>query len=399
MQTDTSKKFIPGKTRIKYGGAVVDKAEIKAINDVLKRNWWTLDEEGRLFEKELAAISKVKRAVFTNSGSSALMLGFSIMDLPPGSEVIIPAVNFPTVVNAALLNGYKPVFIDVDPENYCIDLSQIEKAISKKTKAVLCVNIAGSIPDLKKLRKIADKNKLFLMLDNCDGYGSKFNGLPVESYADVSATSFMAAHIITTGEGGALFVNNDDWYKKAVSMREWGRELDSDEGVKDKHIGLPEDYQSRYTYVTRGFNFRPIELQAAMGRVQLKKLGQIVKARQNNFKKIYEGMKPLSKWLILPKVHKDAATSWFSFPITVKNGVSRKELLLFLESKNIETRVIFAGNVIHQPAYQSIDYRKVGDLKNSDNILFNSFFISVHPIVTDEMIRYIISCFHEFLEG
>ncbi len=403
MQADTSKSFIPGKTRIKYGGAVVDKTEINAINKVLSRNWWTLDAEGREFEKELAQTSEVKHAVFVNSGSSALMLAFSAIELPDESEVIIPAVNFPTAINAVLLNRYKPVFIDVEPQNYCLDLGEVEKAITQKTKAVLCVNIAGSVPDLKKLREITKKHGLFLIIDNCDGYGSKFAGKPVESFADLSCTSFMAAHIITTGEGGALFTNDSNLYKKAVSLREWGRALDSDEGVHDQYKELPPDYQSRYTYITRGFNFRPLELQAAMGRIQLKKLKKIIDDRQNNFNMLHKGLSQFSEYLLLPKVHEEAQISWFSFPITLKNCVfckdqARKNMLKFLEEKNIETRVIFAGNILKQPAYQNIDHRREGDLKITNNILFNSFFISVHPTVTEEMINYIVSSFKEYFE-
>lgn len=399
MQKDNSTKFIPGKTRIKYGGAVVDKEEIKAINKVLKRNWWTLDEEGRLFEQELAKTSDVKYSVFVNSGSSALLLAFSVLDLEVKSEVIVPAVNFPTAVNAILINGYTPVFIDVDSTDYCLDLDVVKKAVSKNTKAILCVNIAGSVPDMRKLKKIARDNNLYLILDNCDGYGSKFELKPVEAWADISATSFMAAHIITTGEGGALFTDNEQFYKRAVSMREWGRALDSNEGVNDPSGELPSDYQSRYTYITRGFNFRPIELQAAMGRVQLNKLEGIVKSRKQNFDRLYEGLKQFSKYLSLPKEHPQASVSWFSFPITLNNGINRKSLLHFLESRNIETRVIFAGNILKQPAYKNINHKIIGELKNTDNILHNSFFISTHPTVTEEMIEYMIQSFKEFFDS
>lgn len=396
MQSDTDRKFYPGKTRIKYGGAVIGTGEIKAINKVLSRNWWTLDDEGRLFSEELAKTSGVKHVVLTNSGSSALLVAFSVLDLPQGSEVIIPAVNFPTAVNAVLLNGYTPVFIDVDLGTYCLNLSQIEKAMSDKTRAVLAVNIAGNMPDLEKLQKLAKKNNLIIILDNCDGYGSKFAGKPVETYADISVTSFHAAHIITMGEGGAVFTNRDDWYKKALSLREWGRELDADMPTHNKYPALPKDYPPRYTYLTRGFNLKPIELQAAMGRVQLRRLKKIVQQRQKNFEKLYEGLTSLSKWIILPKIHKKAKVSWFSFPITLKNGVRRQTLLSHLEKANIETRVIFAGNILRQPGYKHIKHRKIGGLKNADDVLFNSFFISVHPSLTNAMTNYVISTFQKF---
>ena len=396
MQTDLVGKFIPGKVRIKYGGAVVGDKERKAIQKVLDRNWWVIDEEARLFEKELAEYSCVKHALFVNSGSSALLLAISVLDLPKGSEIIIPAVNFPTVVNAALVAGLKPVFVDVNPGTYCIDLSQIQKAKSAKTKAVVCVNIAGSSPDLKALRKITKENGLHLILDNCDGYGSFFAGKPVESFADTAATSFHAAHIITTGEGGAMFTSNDGWHKKAVSMREWGRAMDSDMASGNQFENLPEDYPSRYTYITRGFNFKPIELQAAMGRVQLKRINSIKKARKQNFQRLHKGLSNFSKWLKLPETEIGADISWFSFPLTLQNGVKRKEMLEFLESKNIETRVIFAGNIIYQPAYREIEHRRHGSLKNADVILRDSFFISVHPTVTKEMVDYMVASFGDF---
>lgn len=398
MQKDVKRKFIPGKTRIKYGGAIVGSAEKRAINKVLDRNWWTLDEEGRLFEQELARTSGVKHAILTNSGSSALLLAFSILDLPKGSEVIIPATNFPTAVSAAIINGYTPVFVDVDPKNYCIDLLQIEKAITKKTKAVMVVNIAGSMPDLQEFEKIIKRHDCVSILDNCDGYGARFAGKPVETYFDLAVTSFHAAHIITTGEGGAVFVNNKEEKDKAVSIREWGRDQDSDTPTKKKYPNLPEDYPYRYTYITRGFNLRPIELQAAMGRVQLRKLERIKKQRLANFEKIYKGLSPLTRWLSLPEVPKKADPSWFSFPITLKEGNQRKKIFEFLEKRNIETRVIFAGNIIKQPAYNNGDYRVHSKLKNAENVLHNSFFISVHPSLTKRMINYITLSFREFFE-
>lgn len=399
MQNDVTSKFIPGKTRIKYGGAVVDRAEREAINSVLDRNWWTLDEQGRLFEKELAKSRKVGYAVFTNSGSSALLLAMGVLNLPAGSEVIISAVNFPTVVHAAVVWGYKPVFVDANLDNLCIDLSKIEQAVTSKTKAIVLVNIAGNTIDVAKFSRIAKKNHLFTVLDNCDGFGTTYKSKPVESFFDVSATSFHAAHIITTGEGGAFFTNDKNYFMKAKSIREWGRADDSDDSKLQKNNLLPSDYPARYTYINPGFNLKPLELQGAMGRVQLRKLGEIKKARERVFNLLNKGLQKagMEKYCFFPIFPKESKISWFAFPITLKTEGVRAKFREFLEQKNIETRVIFAGNIVKQPAYKEIGNWK-GNLKNADYIMRNSFFISTHPTVTKEMVEYVVNSFIEFFQ-
>ena len=395
MQQDIRSKFIPGKTRIKYGGAVVDEREHRAIQKVLDRNWWTLDEEGRLFENELAKEASVKNALFTNSGSSALLLAISSLMLPKGSEVIIPAVNFPTVASACLYNGLIPVYVDVDMNSLCIDMEKAEKAITKKTKAIIVVNIAGNTVELAKLEKFK-KLGLITILDNCDGFGSTYKNKYVESYFDVSATSFHAAHIITTGEGGAMFTNSDIYYKNAKSIREWGRADETDAVKVAKKAGLPADYPARYTYVTKGFNLKPIELQAAMGRVQLKKIKKIKKARLENYLELAKGIEEKNLPFLISTPPKDTDISWFAFPLTLKSKNIRGEIRKFLEDRNIETRVIFAGNIIKQPAYEDSDFRIYKPLTNSDKVLNDSFFVSVHPSITKEMIRFILDSFEDF---
>jgi CDP-6-deoxy-D-xylo-4-hexulose-3-dehydrase len=397
MKKDIKSRFFPGKTRIKYGGAVVDKKEITAIQKVLNRNWWTLDEEGIKFEKELAKVTGVKHTLFTNSGSSALLLAISSLQLEAGSEIIIPAVNFPTIVSACMLNNLIPVFVDVDSDNLCLNLDKAKKAITSKTKAIVVVDIAGNTVDLEKLSYFKNK-KIITILDNCDGYGTTYKNKFVESYFDIAATSFHAAHIITTGEGGAVFTNNTTYYKTAKSLREWGRADDSD-GIKvAKKAGLPDDYPGRYTYITRGFNLKPIELQAAMGRVQLKKLQRIKIARAKNYKLLSKGIEsiPFLKASVPPE---NASISWFSFPVTVKKPHLRGKLRKFLEENNIETRVIFAGNIVKQPAYQKGNYKVSGSLENSDTVLNDSFFVSVHPTITHEMIDFIINCLKKFFSS
>ena len=395
MQQDIKSKFIPGKTRIKYGGAVVDDRELKAIQRVLDRNWWTLDEEGRLFEEELAKASSVRYALFANSGSSALLLAISSLMLPEGSEVIIPAVNFPTVASACLYNGLIPVYVDVDINSLCIDLDKAEKAVTKNTKAIVVVNIAGNTIDISRLEKFK-RLGIITILDNCDGFGSTYKKKYVESYFDVSATSFHAAHIITTGEGGALFTNSKVYYKSAKSIREWGRADETDAIDVAKKAGLPKDYPGRYTYITKGFNLKPIELQAAMGRVQLKKIEKIKKARLENYSLLAKGVRSKSLPFIISTSPINTEISWFAFPMTLEQSDIRGNLRKFLEEKNIETRVIFAGNIIRQPAYKNTKYKKYGLLENADKVLKDSFFISVHPSVTKKMVSYILVSLENF---
>ena len=333
-------------------------------------------------------------AVLTNSGSSALLLAVTALEMKKGSEVIIPALNFPTAVSACLYNNLIPVFVDVDPETYCIKIDEIEAAISDKTEAIMIVNIAGNLPDMDRIQEIAKKHNLKTIVDNCDGYGSTWDGQFSEKVCTISTTSFHAAHILAMGEGGAVFTDNYDLAKRVKSLREWGRAADNDASIKSSE--LPDDYPARYTYITRGFNVKPLELQAAMGRVQLTKLDMIKEARRKNFDLLHDGLSKLSDKITLASVHDKSDISWFSFPFTIKETGQRKKLMDFLEARNIETRVIFAGNVIRQPAYQNINYRKISDLKNSDKIMYDSIFVSVHPSITEEMIQYVIQSITEF---
>lgn len=405
VQSDIKGEFIPGKTRIKYGGSYIRDEEIQAINSVLNRNWWTIDEEARLFEKELASKSKVDHATVTNSGSSALLLCIgSLIDtkmLKKGDEIIVPVLNFATLTSAITLFGLTPVFVDVDSGTFCIKESLIENAISPNTKAIAIVNIAGNMPEMDRILEIADKHNLITIIDNCDGYGSLYDNKPVESLADISATSFHAAHIVSMGEGGAVFTDNQTLAESVKSMREWGRAFDSDTEYKGDSCDsdLPKDYPSRYTYITRGFNVKPLELQCAMGRVQLRRLQEIKQLRQNNFDALYDGLSDLEiqKSIDLVVSPEKADISWFSFPLTIqKADKTRKELFDFLEKRNIETRVIFAGNILRQPAYANIDHRVSGRLDNANFIMTNSLFISIHPNMTKEMADYVIQSFNEF---
>lgn len=389
MQTDVHDKFIPGTTRIKYGGAYTDQADFDAINSVLERNWWTIDEECRLLEEELGLATDSKHVVITNSGSSALLVGINALNLPENSEVITGAVHFPTSITSLYYNRLKPVFVDNNEVNLGIDPDLIEQAITKKTSAILVVSIAGSIPDMPKIRDIADRHNLKVIHDNCDGHGSKWAGRPIEFYADITCTSFHAAHIMAMGEGGAVFTNDDVVGEKARSLREWGRVGDTDD--TSQYTDMPSDYPGRYIFKYLGFNLKPLELQCAMGRSQLKKLDKIKRLRQENYDYLYRHLSWIPQVQLL-ETFPGAEPSWFAFPMIAKN---RPELRAFLESRQIETRTIFGGNITKQPAFKNIG-RKASQLPVADRIMTEGMFLSVHPACTEEMMRYMVDSVREF---
>lgn len=386
-------KFTPVKDRISYGGAFTDKKDFEAIQSVLDRNWWTIDAEGKQLEKELAKFTHNKYATLTNSGSSALLTAYAALSLPEGSEVITGALHFPTTISSMYYNRLTPVYIDNEEETLGLNPDLIDQAISDKTKAIVVVAIAGSIPRLDKILKKAKQYKLITILDNCDGFGGTYRGKPLEAWFDISVTSFHAAHILCMGEGGAVFTNNKDWGEKAASLREWGR-LGGYDGINDKKYleGIPEDYPARYLFQYMGFNIKPLELQCAMGRTQLQKLPKIKRMRSENFFKLYMGLDGI-KQITPVKANPDA--SWFGFPMFAKN---RGGLRDFLEARNIETRTIFGGNITRQPGFR--DFGRIASmLPVADWVMDEGMFVSVHPSLDNKMIDYMVSSIKEFYEA
>lgn len=386
-------KFIPGKTRIAYGGGYTSKEDFDAIQSVLDRNWWTIDKEGQQLEQELAAFTGTKYAVLTSSGSNSLMVAYASLGLPEGSEVITGAVHFPTTISSLYYNRLTPVYVDNELDTLGLDPYLIERAITEKTKAVLVVAIAGSIPKLEQIIEVAKKHNLITILDNCDGYGGTYRGKLIEEYFDISVTSFHAAHILCMGEGGAVFTNNPAYGEKAASLREWGR-LGGYDGIDDKKKleGIPDDYPARYLFQYMGFNVKPLELQCAMGRTQLRKLPEIKMKRYDNYARLYRSLDPMLE-LFIPEYNPDA--SWFGFPMLAKNRGALRE---FLEKRNIETRTIFGGNITKQPGFKGFG-RIATELPNADRVMEEGMFVSVHPFVTEEMTDYIISSIKEFYAG
>src|SRR3989344_3394227 len=385
--------------KIQYGGVQFGREEKRAINAVLKRNWWGLAEETRYFERELANYVGTKYCTLTNSGSSAALITMASLELPPGSEVIISATTFPTVFNAIIHNNLVPVVVDPDLATYNIDPDKIEKAIGPKTKAVWAVHVMGNVCQMPKIVKIASKHGLKVLEDNCEGFGSELNGRKIESYGDFSITSFHAAHIIAMGEGGGLFTKNAVLAKRAKMYRDWGNGswANKGKGQKKKYFpSIPNDYTPSYIYEKIGYNLKPLELQAAMGRVQLRKIDIFKKIRQKNFAMLYEGLKKYETLLKFPISIPGADICWFAFPMTVNEGVKRETLTKFLESNNIETRSMLAGNITKHPAYKKSHYRISGTLKNADRIMHDSFFIGLHPGITKKDISYVLTAFSNF---
>ncbi len=398
MKTNSSKKFTPIKDRIHYGGAVITNKEIEALLATINSNGgfnWTVGKKGAEFENALAKYTGHKNVVFTNSGSSALLLGLLALQLPKGSFVILPATTFPTAFSSIIYAGYKPLVIDSKLETFNIDEKELEKAFKKfpKAKAVIAVNIAGNIPNLAAIKKIAKRYNAKLILDNCDGFGGKYEGKPVESVADVVATSFHAAHIITTGEGGAVFTSDLGIATRARQYRDWGRE-DGDD-APTKLSGLPTDYPRRYSYPVLGLNLKPLELQAAVGLVQLKKLEKFKSIRTSNFSKLHKILSKHPSILTPIQKEKDADPCWFSFPILV-HGRTRAAFVNHLAKNNIETRPIFSGNILRHPIGKCIS---IGSCPNADKILREGVFIGLSPRTTPDMIKFIGKTIDEFAKS
>lgn len=379
-------KFIAGETRISYGGAVIDQREKDAINAVINAHegkMWTLGEQSTLFERELAQKTGVAHAVVVNSGSSALLTALTALHLPKGSKIIIPALNFPTAYASILQAGHIPVVVDVDQTTLNIDAEQVKIALLRhpEVKAVVAVHIAGNVVDLITLRKIVGDR--IIISDNCDGYGGMLDGKFIDTYADISCISMHAAHIITMGEGGAILTDNEEYANRSRKIREWGRASGSDKLTT--HEGLPADYRERYVYEEVGYNFKPLELQCAMGRVQLTKLEEFKAKRAHNFERLYKGFGKTK--FMLPSEEEGSDNCWFGFPVLTEE---RRRAMDYFESKNIETRTIFSGNVLRHPAYKSEPHIQIGDLEISDYIMGAGMFLSVHPLLTDEMIDFMI---------
>lgn len=389
------------KKLIKYGGCVSgmdeERAIIESIQKSRKTRNWQLAEEGKLFEKELSEYLGVKHAILTTSGSCAGLLALSALELPKGSEVIISAVTFPTIYNIIIQCGLTPVVVDAKVGTYNFDVDEVEKAITSKTKAIIAIHALGNPVDMPKLMKIAKKHKVYVIEDNCDGWGSTIKGKKIGSFGDVSITSFHAAHIVSMGVGGGVFTQSKEIARKVRMYRDWGRQADINKSENLKWKTLPKDYNPRFIYEKIGYNFQPLELQAAMGRVQLRKTDEVKKARKKHFDYLYQGLSRFEDLVLPSPTVKNADICWFSFPLTTVGD--RGGLLRHLEKAGIETRPMFAGNILRHPCYKGTKYRIGSDLTESDYIMRQSFWISCHPSLTKKDMDYMIKTFENFYKN
>lgn len=410
-------EFVPGKTYVSHAARIFDEKEIFFLTESALDFWLTEGRFVKKFEKEFCRFMNVPYAILANSGSSANLLALMSLTSPklgerrlrPGDEVIAVAAAFPTTVNPIIQAGCVPVFVDIDFATLNIDPFKIEKAITKKTKAIFLAHTLGNPFDLNKIMKIARKNNLFVIEDACDALGSSYNGQLAGTFGDIGTFSFYPAHHITMGEGGALVTKDPNLKMIIRSFRDWGRDCWCDTGSDDtckkrfdwKLGKLPYGFDHKFIYSHLGYNLKLTEMQAAVGLAQLDKLPEFIKMRKRNFKLFYGGLKKHEKYFIFAKPLPQSDPSWFGFPITLKKGIgfSRKEIVDYLEKNKIGTRMLFAGNITKQPYFENINYRISGNLKNTDYAMENTFWIGVYPGITKEMADYIIRKFDQFLKN
>ena len=406
--------FLPGQTPIPVTGKVIDSLEIKNMIEASLDGWLTAGRFNSLFQKKLAEFLNIKCLLTVNSGSSANLVAFSTLTSPKlkeraiqkGDEVITVAASFPTTVNPIIQFGAIPVFVDIKIPSYNIDENLVEQSITKKTKAIMLAHTLGNPFNVKKIKEICDKYNLWLIEDSCDALGSKFNGQFVGTFGDLATLSFYPAHHITMGEGGAVFTNSIKLKRIAESFRDWGRDCYCDPGKDNTcnkrfqwQLGdLPFGYDHKYTYSHMGYNMKITDMQAACGVAQLTKLDYFIEKRKNNFQFLYNSLKDLGDFLILPEAELNSEPSWFGFPLSIKNNekFSRNKLINFLDEAKIGTRLLFSGNLTKQPFMKNIDFKIHKNLRNTDFVMHNTFWIGLHPGLSEEQLSYVAEKIKKF---
>ena len=429
--------FIPGKSRINYAGRVFDEKEMINLVDSSMEFWLTHGRYSKEFEKKLAEFLGVKYAFLVNSGSSANLLAFMALTSPlleerlikRGDEVITVAAGFPTTVAPIIQYGAIPVFVDVNPGTFNVDATQLEKAVSSKTRAVMLAHTLGNPFDIQAVKTFCENHNFWLIEDNCDALGSQYLSEELwsapnstlnthhpksmsltGSFGDIGASSFYAAHHITMGEGGAVYTDDKLLKKILLSMRDWGRDCwcatgrDNTCGCRfSKQYGtLPFGYDHKYVYSHFGYNLKATDMQAAIGCAQLEKLPEFIQKRKDNFQSLYNGLKDLKDIFMFPHVTPNSDPSWFGFLLTLKDSVpfKRNDIVKHLEDHNIQTRNLFAGNLMRHPCFSILEegkgYRIAGELRNTDKVMNDSFWIGVYPGMTEEMIGYTVAQIRDF---
>ena len=409
--------FVPGKSRVNYAGRVFDEKEMQNLVDASLEFWLTYGHWSRDFEKGLAAYLGVRFALLVNSGSSANLLAFMTLTSPllgerqvkRGDEVITVAAGFPTTIAPIVQYGAVPVFVDVELGTANIDAAQLEGAWSPKTKAVMLAHTLGNPFSVGAVKAFCEKHSLWLIEDNCDALGSKYGGKFTGTWGDIGTSSFYPPHHMTMGEGGAVYTDNPLLKKIALSIRDWGRDCWCESGVDNtcgcrftKQFGsLPLGYDHKYVYSHFGYNLKATDLQAAIGCAQLEKFPSFVEARKRNFARLYEGLKDLPQIRLFEK-YPESDPSWFGFLMTVKPdaGFTRNDLAKHLEAANIQTRNLFAGNIIRHPCFEmmraNVDYRIAGELTNTDTIMNSSLWIGLYPGMGESRLDYMVDTIRKF---
>lgn len=416
IQSTKNSSFKPGVDPVPVSGKVLTAEDYVALVDSSLDGWLTAGRHTKLFERQLADFVGARSALFVNSGSSANLCALSGLTssklgeraLKPGDEVITVAMGFPTTVNPIIQNGMRPVVVDVDLDTLDANSDQLREAVSPKTRAIMMAHTLGNPFDLDTVQELCKKHNLWLIEDSCDALGSTYRGQRTGSFGDTATASFYPAHHITTGEGGAVFVKNPLVKKQVESFRDWGRDCYCETGCDNTcfkrfewQLGdLPEGYDHKYIYSHIGYNLKATDMQAAIGVSQLAKLDSFIQKRKENFSYLSKHLSQIDG-LSIATATPNSDPSWFGCPITLDplHPVNREEILRFLDSRKIGTRLLFAGNILKQPAYKNVDFRVVGNLTNTDIVMKRSFWVGVYPGLTQTMLDYVIESISDFMSG
>lgn len=402
--TYLNRKFRPGVDKVYYAMAVYGDEEKRAVAQALDDGWLGIGKRSAQFAGEVATLFGKRHGVLTNSGSSANLLAFKALDLPAGSEVITAACTFATTISEIIHNDLTPVFADSFLGTYNLDYGRLEAMVSPKTKAVILPHTIGNLNDMPLLQRFCALNNLKLIDDSCDTMGGTVNGQPTGTYSDVTTCSFYASHIITAGGGGGILAVNDlELMRRAYAFRDWGRFGDDDEDIRSRFDypidGIP--YDKKFIYSVIGYNLKPVEMQAAFGLEQLKKLPGFIARRQEVYRRLREFFTRYEDTFILPETLPNASVVWLAFPLTLRDSVKfkRLDLLTHLEEHHIQTRMLFAGNILRHPGFTHIRHRVVGPLTNADKIMRDTFMIGCHQGMDDDQLAYVFEVFEAFLKG
>lgn len=406
--------FVPGETLVPVSGRVYDASDMQHLVDAGLDFWLTTGRFATAFERRFAQLMEARHAILVNSGSSANLLAVSALTSPslgdralkPGDEVITVAAGFPTTVNPIFQNGLVPVFVDIELPSYGIDVSQLEAARSPRTRAIIIAHALGNPYDLEAVATFAKQYNLWLIEDCCDAVGARFDGRSVGTYGDLATVSFYPAHHITMGEGGCVLTSSPKLKQIVESFRDWGRDCWCETGQSntcgkrfDWQLGeLPPCYDHKYIYSHIGYNLKLTDMQAAVGVAQLAHVEGFIAARRRNYGFLRAQLDSLSDVLEFAAVHTKAEPSWFGFPMRVREtaGFQRADLVRFLESRKIATRVLFGGNLVRQPAYAGREFRVVGDLPKSDQVMHGTLWIGTWPGLTDPMLAWMVESLRAF---